>query len=426
VTGEALVIGGGPAGSALALHLARAGRQVTLVERSSGPHHKVCGEFLSGEAVAELEALGLSPDSLGAADIRTVSLACGRTVAEAALPFRASSLSRLRLDEALLELAAAHGVEVKRGRRATRLVGDGPGWRAEGPGWTETAEVAALCVGKHDLRDWKRPSGGQDDLVGFKQHWRLGPQQTRALEGRVELFLFPGGYAGLEPVEGGVANLCAVIRQGDLSGGWAGALSRMQRTNPRLSERLEGGAPCWPRPLAVAALPYGHVARTSAGIWRLGDQAAVIPPFAGDGLAIALHSARLAAGMMLAGADADAFQHRLARDLGAQVRWATRLSRLLARPGLQPLIAWAASRSPALLVRTARATRIRAGALIVGQPSRGHDRSLSTEPVSLSREIVDDDVEGRVRCARDRQPGDGGLRVEARAARLGPPAGHAG
>lgn len=413
MTRDVLVIGGGPAGAALAIRLAHAGWGVTVVERSTGPHHKVCGEFLSEQAVSSLEALGLAPARLGATAIGTVSLAHGGCVAEAPLPFRAMSLSRLRLDQALLDLAAAHGAKVRRGARATKLAREGAGWRGEGPGWTEAADVAALCVGKHDLRGWRRPAGGQDDLVGFKQHWRLSPEQGRRLEGRVELSLFPGGYAGLEPVEDGVANLCAVVRRSELSGGWADVLARLQRADPRLAERLRGGAPCWPKPLAVAALPYGLVAGGSEGLWRLGDQAAVIPSFAGDGLAIALQSAEQAAAAMLTDTDPDGFQRRLARDVGLQVRWATRLSRLLVQPRLQPAIVWAASRLPGLMIEAARATRTHQRTLRTGQPSLGHDRIVPTEADSWSREITDEDIQGGVRGARHRRTDGGRLRLEA-------------
>ena len=72
-----MVAGGGLAGAAAAARLAMAGRRVLLLERTRGPHDKVCGEFLSGEAAAELTALGLPPAGLGAAPIAAVRLVAG-------------------------------------------------------------------------------------------------------------------------------------------------------------------------------------------------------------------------------------------------------------------------------------------------------------------------------------------------------------
>ena len=65
-----LVIGGGLAGSMLAIRLAAAGRSVTLLEKERAAHHKVCGEFLSPEAVEYLRQAGVEPLALGAATIR--------------------------------------------------------------------------------------------------------------------------------------------------------------------------------------------------------------------------------------------------------------------------------------------------------------------------------------------------------------------
>ncbi|HZZ34550.1 MAG TPA: hypothetical protein VFE03_02400, partial [Caulobacteraceae bacterium] len=74
------------------------------------------------------------------------------------------------------------------------------------------------------------------------------------------------------------------------------------------------------------------------GLFRLGDQAAVIPSFCGDGMAIALHSGRLAARMIAAGADAGAYHRRLRADLHRQVRLAAWLQRAVqAWPG--PILA---------------------------------------------------------------------------------------
>jgi flavin-dependent dehydrogenase len=365
---EALVIGGGPAGAALAIRLARSGRAVVLVEREIGPHDKVCGEFLSWEAVEDLEALGLDVFALGAIPIREVGLIHEARTAATALPFPAASLSRRSLDEALLASAAVAGAEVRRGLRVTGLEREGEGWRAIlAEGEALHARHAFLATGKHDLRGWKRPEGAQGDLIGFKMHWRGG----EAIDGRVEILLFDGGYAGLEPVEGGRLNLCLLVRKSCLArhGGWP-ELSSSLMANPTLAERLSGAEPCWDRPLAAFALPYGFVAREADGVWRLGDQAAVIPSFAGEGMAIALHSARRAADAFLAGRAPETFQRQLAGELGAQVRRATWLSQLMVEPAAQAALALAAGARPRLLALVAGATRIRPA-----QPRFRHDRA---------------------------------------------------
>ncbi|HEY4918724.1 MAG TPA: FAD-dependent oxidoreductase, partial [Xanthobacteraceae bacterium] len=319
----ALVIGGGVAGAAVAAHLAEAGRAVLLVERRNGPHDKVCGEFISGEAALYLDDLGVDLAALGAVRMRVVRLAAGRRIVTVPLPFPALSLSRRILDEAVLRAAADRGAEVRRGRGVRALTRRGGGWVAQlDDGETIAADDVFLATGKHDLRGWKRPPGAQNDLVAFKLHWRLAREEAASLGAGVELVLFPGGYAGLEPVEGGAANLCLVVRQRQFSAlgqRWGGLLAALRAASPHLDRRLAGALACASRPLAIASIPYGYVATGGRGPWLLGDQAAVIPSFSGDGIAIALHSARLAADIHLAGGTAGEFQRRLAHDVAGQV-----------------------------------------------------------------------------------------------------------
>jgi hypothetical protein len=118
---EVFVIGGGVAGCAAAIALSRNGRSVTLIEREHTPRHKVCGEFLSGEALEDLRALGIDVAALGAVPIDFVRLAAARRAAEAPLPFPAASLTRKTLDTALIAGAMAAGVRVERGRSIQAL-----------------------------------------------------------------------------------------------------------------------------------------------------------------------------------------------------------------------------------------------------------------------------------------------------------------
>ena len=386
---EALVIGGGPAGASLALLLEQAGRQVTLLEREPRPHGKVCGEFISGEAAAYLLRLGLDLEALGAVPILKVRLAARGPAAEALLPFPAFSLSRRRLDDALLQLAADRGVEVRRGCKVRALAPRGDHWRAVIQGGADLhARTVFLATGKHDLKGFRRPAGLHGDLVAFKMHWRLAPAQAAALAETVELHLFPGGYAGLEPIEDGLANLCLVVGRRALGGAaaaWTGVLQTLMGHCPLLARRLWGAEPLWAKPLAITAIPYGHVGAPDDGVWRLGDQAAVIPSFAGDGLGIALHSAHAAAVAWLAGQDARTFHAGLKADLGLGVKGSALLSRLLVQGWAQPLAAGLTRLRPQLLSATAAHTRIPARALERLTPAPARPGTAGCRPPSGRR-----------------------------------------
>jgi flavin-dependent dehydrogenase len=363
---DVLIVGGGLAGAAAAALLARAGRNVELIEKTATMHHKVCGEFLSHEALLYLERLGLDLPSLGAAPIERLRLAANTLITECELPFPAMSLTRRTLDEALLRRAQQAGATVVRGCRVESLTHAGSVWTARlNNGEQRAASSAFLATGKHDLGGYPRPAGRQNDLVAFKMYYRLAPVQQAALIGHVELIVFPGGYAGLQIVEDGTANLCLLVRRSRLhacGGQWSGLLAHMLRSSRYLAERLHGAEPQLEKPLAASSIPYGLLqSHAPDGLWRLGDQAAVIPSFSGDGMSIALHSAHLAAQTYLAGGTAESFQQSLAHELRSSVAIATAISRsIIAKTHLVQLTRLC----PPFLRLIAKGTRVPANALL--------------------------------------------------------------
>ena len=324
---EVLILGGGVAGCAASIALARKGQAVTLIEREPAPRHKVCGEFLSGEALEDLDALGIDVGSLGAVPITYVRLAAARRAAQAPLPFPAASLTRRALDTALIAEAIAAGVRVEQGRSVQGLARTAPNvWQATlDDGTTREAATVFLATGKHDLRGHARPEDPQR-WIAFKMYFRLGSAQAAELAHASELMLYPGGYGGIQPVEGGIANLCCVVQQRYLArtgNRWENFLAKMQQDCPHLATRLAGAEPLLAKPIAITHIPYGYVRRTSEnGLYCIGDQAAVIPSFTGDGISIALHTARCAVAAYLAAEPAPIFQAKLRSALLTQMRLA--------------------------------------------------------------------------------------------------------
>ncbi len=359
---QVLIAGGGLAGGAAACRLAQAGIPVMLLERERVPAHKVCGEFLSGEALLDLAALGIDPAALGAVPITGTRLVNHRRVAESRLPFPAASLSRRVLDEALLQRAALLGAEIRRGVHVLRAEGTA----LDTDEGRRSAPCLFLATGKHDLRGLPRLlRKPPKPLIGFKMYLTLQPAQQAALSSHVEVILFAGGYAGLQMVEGGTANLTLLIdraRYQGLGQSWTALLAALSHEVPHLGRRLDGAAACWERPLSIFRVPYGFVHREDgqAGVFRLGDQAAVIPSFCGDGMAIALHSARLAAEAVRTAADAERYHRAMRRAAAGPVRLASGLSRVAAsRPVRDAMIA-GAQLWPGLMAQVARRTRIAA------------------------------------------------------------------
>ncbi len=316
---KVIVIGGGPAGSSAAFALANAGEQVCLLERKNDVHDKVCGEFITWEAAKLLTQLGVNLAALGAQPIYRVNLYSEKKPVLCDLPFPAWSLSRRILDAALLNKARQAGVEVRTGVTVRDLHAVDAGWELttsenndstnERSLGTVRAQAVFLATGKHDLHNWQRKVSylGNCDLIGLKMHFYLDKSQQEQLQKNVEIYFYNGGYAGLEPIENQKANLCFLMKRDiykNCGGNWPCVLEWLCNVVPHLKKRLAGSTALWPKPLAISAVPYGYIHSPAAAmphLFRIGDQTAVIHSLAGDGIAMALHSGRLAAEVYMAG-----------------------------------------------------------------------------------------------------------------------------
>lgn len=350
---DILIVGGGAAGSAAAITLARAGRAPELIERSAGPRDVVCGGFLGWDALAALRRLGVDAASLGARPITRLRLVSGARIVEAALPRPAAGLSRRTLDEALLEAAARAGAGITRGRAAR--ASEGRVVRLD-DGEEIGAQALLLATGKHELRGLARPLDGRREApaAGLRAAIPAAP----GLEGVIELHLFDGGYAGLLLQEDGNANLCLSVSRRRLAdaGSPEALVTALAGEAPRLGDRIGAVPGSWE---AIAGVPYGwRASRTEHGLYRIGDQAAVIASLAGDGIAIALTSGIAAAEALLAGEGAPAFQRRFAARARRPVAIAEALRHAAERPGRRAALLGLVAAFPGLLPIAARLTRI--------------------------------------------------------------------
>ena len=355
----ALIAGGGPAGSVAALLLAQGGAAPLVLERSRAPHDALCGGFLSWRTLESLAGVGIDPATLGGHVVRRVVLFAGKGRAESPLPAAAIGLSRLRLDALLLDAARAAGAGVERGvtirsaDRTTLHTGDGADL---------AGDTLFLATGKHELRGAMRDAPVDDDpAMGVRVRLASHPALTRLIGDAIELHAFAGGYGGLVLQEDGSANLCMALRRSRLraAGDLPGLLRVLAAELPALGERL---AHLHETPAidAIANVPYGWRAKgTAPGVYRLGDQAGVIPSLAGEGMGIAIASAiRAARHWQRHGpAGAPGFQHALRRSLRRPIALAG-LLRTLAEHASGHRLLLAGGRIAPLVGAAARWTRI--------------------------------------------------------------------
>ncbi|MFW2831433.1 NAD(P)/FAD-dependent oxidoreductase [Sphingomonas sp. ID0503] len=344
-----LIVGAGPAGCAAAITLAHDGVQPLVLERTRADADALCGGFLSWRTLAQLDALGVE---VAGAPVTRLRVIAGGRVTEAELGTPALGLSRRALDAALRRRAETIGVGIERGA-VVRAIEERHVRLADGR--VMAPEALFLATGKHDIRGAARPLAHGDAAIGL----RLRRATTSALEGVIELHLFRQGYAGVVLQEDGAANICMAVRKSRLDAAGGDPMKLLHEVAaeaPRLGERIgqiDGMVQ------AVANVPYGWRARRGErGMYRLGDQAGVIPSLAGEGISIALASGMHAARAWLDGSDGAAFQPGFARRLRRPIGGASALWHVAERPGAAALMTRILAAAPWAARAMMAATRI--------------------------------------------------------------------
>lgn len=360
---DAIVIGAGPAGAAAAIGLARAGAKVVVLERARETGDALCGGFLSWQSLARLDALGIDRTALGGQQVGRVRLFAGSRRSETRLPQAAMGVSRRRLDTVLQAAAVTAGADLQRGVHATMIDGHTVQTR---DGATLAAPSLFLASGKHGFRGEPRePALWQqhDPVMGLRLRLPPHPALDRLIGDTVELHLFDRGYAGLVRQEDGSANLCLATHKSRLDeadGDPAALLRALGAVHPELGERLAYAD--WSQSIdAIGHVPYGwRTADTEPGLFRLGDQAGVIPSLAGEGMGLALASGDAAvAAWRHGGADAaPTFQRQLALRMARPFTIANAVWRAGENPRTAGVLTSLASSFPSLVRWMSQATRI--------------------------------------------------------------------
>lgn len=334
---DVAIVGGGPAGSALAALLAKAGRRPVLLERDRFPRRKVCGEFLSMESQGLLDSLGcldavraLGPAAIDRARFYSPS---GR-VAEFSLGLGALGLSRQAFDETLFRHAQSSGALGFEGANVMKISAEDGETRLEIDQHLQRVSLKAKVI--IDARGRPPvPAGTGPLFIGFKRHHRFKPGKAAesVLRGAVEIHLFPGGYCGINAVEGGAVNVCLLVKDRWLASrkapNWEAVAHAMAEESPSLQRRFEALTPDGP-PSAVARVclraPPPH-----PGL-RIGDAAGMIAPLCGDGQAMALESALLMADFLTRDEPPERWDAVWNRRFAARLRVGRGLQRLLLNP----------------------------------------------------------------------------------------------
>ncbi len=327
LSADVLVVGGGPAGSAAATELARAGRSVIVIDKATFPRDKCCGDGLTTLALRELDGLGFDPGTVG--DWFDVSGAALRSPSgrEVTVPLPtdgryAAVAPRLQLDDALLDIARVAGADIRDGH-GFRSIGhrtdaDGGGMvRVEADGLTiDTRYVIAADGMWSPVRKavGLNEPGYLGEWHGFRQYARnVTGTASRQLHVWFEADLLPG-YAWSFPLPGNRANIgFGVLRDGERSGKEIKAIWPDLLARPHIVAALGAGFEmedrhtAWPIPARIDSLPL-----SADRVLFVGDAATATDVMTGEGIGQALLTGRLAAESIIA---AGATQPDVAGDL---------------------------------------------------------------------------------------------------------------
>lgn len=349
---DVVIVGAGPGGATLGALLARHGVSVTILDRETFPRDKVCGEFLSWDSLAILESIGALSilDQRGARQIGRCAIVLPEREYTFDFPAPARGISRRVLDEVILDQAREHGATVMEGWSATRVE----------PRRNETGFVLAKGRSGQELKissrvivgAWGR--WGRLDVqlqrrfvretrrrhFGFKRHYARGPED----EGMIRLYSFGHGYLGVSPVEDGRTNICGLVhgqRIKSMKGGWETLIDSLREEAPEL-DTLFRREPKQDEFLSSEPVIFTAREPVIDGLLLVGDAAGIIDPLAGNGMAMAIQSALLAAGTVLqrlsGGRLAEVADRMYARHFSdwfdSRIRWSRRSAMVLSRPRL--------------------------------------------------------------------------------------------
>jgi len=288
------IIGGGLAGLTSAIHLAKEGHKVVLIEKNSYPKHKVCGEYISSEVTPYLLQLGLDPYRLGAVAIKTLQLTTQRGKSlNSSLGDGGFGLSRYTLDHALMNLAVSCGVEVIHDTVVNVIKNSEDLNICTKLGRLYPVKLVQGAHGKRDKLDkvLKRPFIQKKvPFLAVKTHLTGDFPDSM-----VALHTFKGGYGGLSKVEDGLINFCYIVSTTEFKK--YKDIKRFEEAilcqNPALKLALAKTQPVFEQPVTISQIDFSKKERCSSSIIMTGDAAGLIHPLCGNGMSMAIQSAQI-------------------------------------------------------------------------------------------------------------------------------------
>jgi flavin-dependent dehydrogenase len=333
------IVGGGLAGLTAAIHLAKKGFKIQLFEKEEFPHHKVCGEYLSTEVLPYLNFLKIPVEQLNPVPIDRLlfSTAAGRSL-EAKLPQGGLGISRYALDDLFFRTAKKLGVEVIQ-EKIEKIEFQKDEFILTSAENEYRTRLVLGAYGKRSILDrqlqrsfFRKPA----PWVAVKRHFKNDIFE----EDLVALHNFKGGYCGLSRTETGAVNCCylASYKSFKAEKDVEAYETNVLQKNPFLKDFFETSEALFDKPLTIAQISFSRKEPVQDHILMLGDAAGLIHPLCGNGMAMAIHSAKIASEAIIKNYTAGRIE-RAALEKTYQREWNKEFSRrLLAGKWLQKIL----------------------------------------------------------------------------------------
>jgi len=364
---DVIVVGGGLAGLTAAIDLSQKGHRILVFEKYIYPHHKVCGEYVSNEIVPYLNGLGVSLEAENAIAITSLKFTTveGKSL-ETTLPLGGKGISRYAFDYLLYQRAVQVGADFQF-QNVTAVEFEDSIFKVVTD--TDRTYTSHLVVGAYGKRSGLDKSLHRDfaskksSWLAVKAHYIFDdfPEHWVALHN------FQGGYGGLSKTETGAVNFCYLASYASFQNEKSidSFNVNVVSQNPFLKEFLKTAIPIFEEPLTIAQIYFHPKKAVDNHILMCGDTAGLIHPLCGNGMAMAIHSAKIAADLI-----ADFFkkdnQQRAQLENAYQMQWnrhfqrrlwmGRRLQSLLLHPKMSAIALSAMVTQPRLLQKLIQST----------------------------------------------------------------------
>jgi len=321
---DCAIIGGGLAGLCLSIQLAQQGHSVILFEREQYPFHKVCGEYISLESWDFLERIGLPLRNMQLPLIKKLVVTAPNGIKlQQDLPLGGFGISRYKIDHELSNIAKQQGVTVIENCKADDVIFSNDIFNIHTTAGEFKSRICCGSFGKRSNLDvkWKRAfiqktNNKLNNYIGVKYHIQTAfPTDTIALHN------FRDGYCGISKIEDDRYCLCYLTNAANLKNN-GNSIEEMEKNilsrNPDLKTIFNNSTRLYRQPLSISQISFQQKKQVEHHVLMIGDAAGMITPLCGNGMSMAMHGSKIAAGLVDAFLKEKLSRQELERDYTSQ------------------------------------------------------------------------------------------------------------